>query len=122
MPYGNGVLLWFGVDAFEAAMARARQLRAEIVHEPHLNPNAGQWDCWLRDPTATPLCSRVTRAKSGSQPPMYDPERGYPRVVPYVLYADPAAAVRSTSGTSPGPVAAVPRGGCCSWLLGLERL
>ncbi len=25
---------------------------------------------------------------------MYDPERGYPRVVPYVLYADPAAAVR----------------------------
>ena len=23
---------------------------------------------------------------------MYDPERGYPRVVPYVLYADPAAA------------------------------
>lgn len=25
---------------------------------------------------------------------MYDPERGYPRVVPYVRYADPVAAVR----------------------------
>ena len=25
---------------------------------------------------------------------MYDPEHGYPRVVPYVLYADPTAAVR----------------------------
>ncbi len=25
---------------------------------------------------------------------MYDPKHGYPRVVPYVLYADPAAAVR----------------------------
>lgn len=25
---------------------------------------------------------------------MYDPQRGYPSVVPYVLYADPAAAVR----------------------------
>ncbi len=25
---------------------------------------------------------------------MYDPERGYPTVVPYVLYADPAAAIR----------------------------
>lgn len=25
---------------------------------------------------------------------MYDPEGGYPRVVPYVLYADPAAAIR----------------------------
>ena len=24
---------------------------------------------------------------------MYDPERGYPRVVPYILYADPASAV-----------------------------
>lgn len=25
---------------------------------------------------------------------MYDPERGYPSVVPYLLYADPSAAVR----------------------------
>ncbi len=25
---------------------------------------------------------------------MYDPKRGYPKVVPYVLYSDPAAAVR----------------------------
>jgi uncharacterized glyoxalase superfamily protein PhnB len=25
---------------------------------------------------------------------MYDPERGYPRVVPYLLYEDPAAAIR----------------------------
>jgi len=24
---------------------------------------------------------------------MYDPARGYPRVVPYVLYSDPAAAI-----------------------------
>ena len=24
---------------------------------------------------------------------MYDPARGYPRIVPYVLYADPAAAI-----------------------------
>jgi catechol 2,3-dioxygenase-like lactoylglutathione lyase family enzyme len=50
LPYGNGVLLWFAVDAFEAAVARARQLRAEIVHEPHVNPNARQFECWLRDP------------------------------------------------------------------------
>lgn len=25
---------------------------------------------------------------------MYDPDHGYPRVVPFVLYADPAAAIR----------------------------
>ncbi len=28
---GNGVLLWFEVDDFEAAVARAAELRAEIV-------------------------------------------------------------------------------------------
>jgi catechol 2,3-dioxygenase-like lactoylglutathione lyase family enzyme len=50
LPYGNGVLLWFAVDAFEAAVAQARQLNAEIAHEPHINPNARQWQCWLRDP------------------------------------------------------------------------
>jgi catechol 2,3-dioxygenase-like lactoylglutathione lyase family enzyme len=50
LPYGNGVLLWFAVDAFEAAVDRVRELRAEIVHEPHVNPNARQWECWLRDP------------------------------------------------------------------------
>lgn len=47
--YGNGVLLWFAIEAFEAAVARARELRAEIVHEPHVNPNARQRECWLRD-------------------------------------------------------------------------
>lgn len=49
LPYGNGVLLWFAIEAFEAAVARARELRVEIVHEPHINPNARQRECWLRD-------------------------------------------------------------------------
>lgn len=49
LPYGNGVLLWFAVEAFEAAVDRARELHAEIVHEPHVNPNARQRECWLRD-------------------------------------------------------------------------
>ena len=30
-PYGNGVLLWFEVDDFDAALARAEDLKAEIV-------------------------------------------------------------------------------------------
>src|SRR5581483_2577648 len=50
LPYGNGAMLWFAVDAFEAAVARARQLRAEIVHEPHGTPNARRFECWLCDP------------------------------------------------------------------------
>ncbi len=50
LPYGNGVLLWFTLEAFDAAVARVGELRAEIVHEPHVNPNARQRECWLLDP------------------------------------------------------------------------
>jgi catechol 2,3-dioxygenase-like lactoylglutathione lyase family enzyme len=47
--YGNGVLLWFQIDAFDAAVDRARALGAEILEEPHVNPRA-QPECWIRDP------------------------------------------------------------------------
>jgi catechol 2,3-dioxygenase-like lactoylglutathione lyase family enzyme len=54
-PYGNGLLLWFETDDFDAAMARAEAMQAEIVMRRHRNPptgNAGpnHWECWLRDP------------------------------------------------------------------------
>ena len=49
-PDGNGVLLWYQVDDFDDAVARARGLEAEIVAEPEVNPNAGHRECWLRDP------------------------------------------------------------------------
>lgn len=49
-PYGNGVLLWFQTDAFDAAIERARALGAEILEEPHVNTNANHRECWLRDP------------------------------------------------------------------------
>ncbi len=48
-PYGNGVLLWFHTDAFDAAVRRARALGAAILEEPHVNPNARHRECWLRD-------------------------------------------------------------------------
>jgi hypothetical protein len=38
---GNGVLLWFEVDDFEAAVARSAELRAEIVLPRHRNPARG---------------------------------------------------------------------------------
>jgi catechol 2,3-dioxygenase-like lactoylglutathione lyase family enzyme len=47
---GNGVLLWFQTDDFDAAIARARDLRAEMLVEVHLNTNANHRECWLRDP------------------------------------------------------------------------
>ena len=52
-PYGNGVLLWFRTDAFDAAIERARGLDVEFLEEPHVNPNARHRECWLRDPDGT---------------------------------------------------------------------
>lgn len=49
-PYGNGVLLWFEVDDFEAAMARIEQVKPEIVMARHINPDAMHWEIWVRDP------------------------------------------------------------------------
>jgi catechol 2,3-dioxygenase-like lactoylglutathione lyase family enzyme len=54
-PYGNGVLLWFEVDDIDEAIARAAELKAEIVMPRHRNPPDGDggpnhWECWLRDP------------------------------------------------------------------------
>ena len=47
---GNGVLLWFEVDDFDAAVARARELGALIVLDVHRNPNADHRELWIRDP------------------------------------------------------------------------
>ena len=49
-PYGNGVLLWFETDRFDAAVGRARELKAVILEEPHVNPNAQHRECWISDP------------------------------------------------------------------------
>ena len=38
-PCGNGVLLWFRTDAFDAAVERARGLGVEFLEEPHVNHN-----------------------------------------------------------------------------------
>ena len=52
---GNGVLLWFEIDDFDAAMARVEEMQAEVVRPRHRNPPTGDggpnhWECWLRDP------------------------------------------------------------------------
>ena len=54
-PYGNGVLLWFEIEDFDAAEQRAKELNAEIVLPRHRNPADGKggpnhWEIWLRDP------------------------------------------------------------------------
>lgn len=49
-PPGHGVLLWFQLDDFDAAVSRARALQAEVVEEPHVNPAPQSREMWLRDP------------------------------------------------------------------------
>jgi catechol 2,3-dioxygenase-like lactoylglutathione lyase family enzyme len=55
MPYGNGVLLWFEVDDFDAVMRRAAEMGVQILLPKHRNPQDGNggpnhWECWMRDP------------------------------------------------------------------------
>ena len=47
---GNGLLLFFRVDDFGAALARARSLVGALDEEPHMNPNTGTEEFALRDP------------------------------------------------------------------------
>ena len=49
-PPGHGVLLWFTVEDFGGAVARARGLGAEVIEDAHVNPGPRQWEIWLRDP------------------------------------------------------------------------
>lgn len=54
-PNGNGVLLWFEVEDFDAALTRAERLHAQVILPRHRNPLDGvggpnHWEIWLRDP------------------------------------------------------------------------
>jgi catechol 2,3-dioxygenase-like lactoylglutathione lyase family enzyme len=49
-PHGHGVLVWFEVDDFDAAVERARGLGAEVLVPPHVNPAPRHREIWLRDP------------------------------------------------------------------------
>jgi catechol 2,3-dioxygenase-like lactoylglutathione lyase family enzyme len=47
---GNGLLLFFRVDNFDAALAAARALVDRLEEEPHVNPNTRTAEFSLRDP------------------------------------------------------------------------
>ena len=47
---GNGLLLFFRVDDFDAALERARALVSRLEAEPALNPSTGTLEFALRDP------------------------------------------------------------------------
>jgi catechol 2,3-dioxygenase-like lactoylglutathione lyase family enzyme len=47
---GNGLLLFFLVDNFDATLPRARALVSRLAEEPHVNPNTGTMEFSLQDP------------------------------------------------------------------------
>jgi catechol 2,3-dioxygenase-like lactoylglutathione lyase family enzyme len=55
-PYGNGILLWFEIEDFDAAVARAEEMNVEVVMPRHRNPpppeegGPNHWEFWLKDP------------------------------------------------------------------------
>lgn len=48
--HGFGVLLWFQLSAFDAAVEQARALGAAIIEEPYINSRANHRECWVKDP------------------------------------------------------------------------
>ncbi len=49
-PYGNGAVLWFQTDAFDAAVKRTLALKATVLEPVKVNSNANHREIWLRDP------------------------------------------------------------------------
>ena len=47
---GNGLILFFRVDDFDASLDRARRLVDALDEEPRINPAAGTREFALRDP------------------------------------------------------------------------
>jgi hypothetical protein len=47
---GNGVLLWFATDDFDAMMKRVAGNEAIVLAGALVNPNAGHREVWLRGP------------------------------------------------------------------------
>ena len=50
MSRGNGILLWYTTDDFEALVARVKEAKAKILDGPLYNPNGRQEEIWLEGP------------------------------------------------------------------------
>ncbi len=46
---GNGMLLWFLVQDFDAAVKRIRNRKAVILKDVCVNPNASHREIWIKD-------------------------------------------------------------------------
>ena len=70
---GNGLLLFFRVDDYDAALRRARALVPRFEEEPHVNPNTKTGEFSLRDPdgyyVTISALSAVARKPAGKRRP-----------------------------------------------------
>lgn len=46
---GHGVLVWLELDDLDAAVDRARAMRAHVIEDVHVNPAPQHREMWLRD-------------------------------------------------------------------------
>lgn len=47
---GNGILLWFATDDFDAVLRNVAAAQAVVLDGPLLNPSSGLREVWLRGP------------------------------------------------------------------------
>ena len=73
LAHGNGVLVWFETDEFDAVVERAATLGAEVVRPRHRNPPDGlggpnHREIWLRDPDGYGLVISSPDGEAGPPP------------------------------------------------------
>ena len=59
---GRGVLLYFSVQDVNAVFERAKKMGADLIDEPHENPNARAVEFSLRDPDGYALTAAQRKA------------------------------------------------------------
>jgi catechol 2,3-dioxygenase-like lactoylglutathione lyase family enzyme len=74
---GHGVLLWFEVNDFDAALKRVRALKATVLVQPHVNPAPGHREVWVQDPDGyvVVIASPDGEARGGSVAHATPPQR-----------------------------------------------
>ena len=65
-PYGNGVLLWFEVDDFDACVTQARELKAKIL-EAQVSARSAYVEGFCRPPSTKPAMAAITPRMSSTQ-------------------------------------------------------
>ena len=70
---GRGVLLYFTVNDVQAAFERATAMGADLVDEPHYNPNARSVEFTLRDPDGYSLSVSEWKGGAEGDPDLEEP-------------------------------------------------